>query len=202
MLKKYDVGNITPKNGNVIVYLDRSEVVKDGVLLGVNNEFASKRFSDGQYDLRHYHGLVLKSDSLYISEGDYVLYNQFSGNMFGGNEGILESVLWTSIVIKTDKDMIKREALYERLLVRLRKETSVTEVDGILVSSTEDKDSQHRLVEEFEVVSVSEEASAEYSVGDFVVLPVGMGVEIKELEDDIYKYRSINYRDVIFKNRD
>jgi|GEM_PF-4032974 len=204
MLKKISLGTIELLNDNILVGLEVKEVKsKSGLILGKTNDQEVERDSKGMYKLKHYVAKVLDSTREEIKKDDFVVYGQLAGTrVLSHSDYIFEFIKWHNVsIVCSDENISNPRVVFNRILVKLKK-TSERIENGIILPESEFVESDNRMHDSGEVVSVSDEARAiGINEGDMIYWEYGIGANMELLETAEYTFRTIDYRDVIFRTK-
>ncbi len=204
MLKKISLGTIELLNDNILVGLEVKEVKsKSGLILGKTNDQEVERDSKGMYKLKHYVAKVLDSTREEIKKDEFVVYGQLAGTrVLSHSDYIFEFIKWHNVsIVCSDENISNPRVVFNRILVKLKK-TSERIENGIILPESEFVESDNRMHDSGEVVSVSDEARAiGINEGDMIYWEYGIGANMELLETAEYTFRTIDYRDVIFRTK-
>jgi len=193
---KVKSSEITPCGINLLVSIKVTDKEIKGVKLG--KQFASKT------NVEFYMGQVLKlgKDATNkeqcpgLQEGDFVMFNQFSGAVAATSDNYTKVILGYDVVaISKEEDMNKETIIpaNDRILIEVLNEN--LEINGVKVEDTldpRDKQTQRGVV-----LKLGSNADSDVKVGDVVFIDPYTGNLI--VNDSDLKLKVVNYRDILYK---
>lgn len=184
MKNRIDVDGIEPVSDTVLVkVVPIPNRTKSGLVESTNKAFT------GEYVINYMGKVVdIGPDVKQVSIGEYVLFSMLSGQkILAKDDGDFKIVEESGLLVYSKMSGMKVEnvePIGDRLLVNIKEEFVQEKTEsGVIVSTSKSEgDAKERDLTRAEILSVPEEFSDKFNVGDVVYFEAGMGLSIDELK--------------------